>query len=190
MPRLLANKFSFDGGIDISQTQFAARDFKMALAGDNGSGSIAVTLKPALAVEAKLVLPKIDLDRALAELAVPSAPPAAPAKPAPPTAPTTSGGTSVLDALTAKVSIEAAEVIYNKQPVRNVAIELDAKGGTVAVPKLAATLPGDMVLQARSTMSGDPARPTVTGDFSLVGPSCARRSTGWRSTSRRCRPTS
>ena len=170
MPRLLANEFSFDGGIDISQTQFAARDFKMALAGDNGSGSIVVTLKPALAVEARLVLPKIDLDRALAELAVPSAPPAAPARPAPPTAPTTSGGTSVLDALTAKVSVEAAEVLYNEKPVRNLAIELDAKGGTVAVPKLAATLPGDMVLQARSTMSGDPARPTVAGDFSLVGP--------------------
>jgi hypothetical protein len=76
----------------------------------------------------------------------------------------------MLDALTAKLSIEAAEVIYNKQPVRNVAIELDAKGGAVAVPKLAATLPGEMVLQARSTMSGDPARPTVSGDFSLVGP--------------------
>ncbi len=84
MPRLLANKFSFDGGVEISQTGFAARDFKMALAGDSGSGSIAVTLKPALAVEGKLVLPKIDLDRALAELSLPSAPPAAPGKSTPP----------------------------------------------------------------------------------------------------------
>jgi uncharacterized protein involved in outer membrane biogenesis len=170
MPHLLANKFSFDGGIEVSQTELVARDFKMALAGDSGSGSIAMTLKPALAVEGTVVLPKIDLDRALAELAVPSAPPAAPGKPAPSAAPPTTGGASVLDALTAKVSIEAAEVLYNKRPIRNVAIELDAKGGTVAVPKLAATLPGGMMLQARSTMSGDPAKPTVTGDFSLVGP--------------------
>lgn len=171
LPPLLAGRFSFDGGIDISQTQLAARDFKMALAGDNGSGSFAVTLKPALAVEARLVLPKIDLDRALAELAAPSAPAATPAKPAPPAAPTTSGGgASVLGALNARISIEASELVYNKRPIRNVAIELDAKGGTVAVPKLAATLPGDMVLQARSTMSGDPAKPTVAGDFSLVGP--------------------
>jgi len=167
MPQLLASKFTFDGGVEISQTEFAARDFKMALAGDSGSGSIAVVLKPALTVEGKLVLPKIDLDRTLAGLAVPSA---APGKPAPPAAPTTTGDASVLDTLSAKVSIEAAEVIYNKQPIRNVAIELDAKGGTVAVPKLAATLPGDMVLQARSTMSGDPTRPTVAGEFSLVGP--------------------
>ena len=50
------------------------------------------------------------------------------------------------------------------------AIELEAKGGAVAVPKLSATLPGDMVLQASSTLSGDPARPAVTGEFSLVGP--------------------
>jgi hypothetical protein len=40
----------------------------------------------------------------------------------------------------------------------------------VAVPRLAATLPGDMVLQAQSVMSGDATRPTVSGDFSLVGP--------------------
>ncbi|MBK2001367.1 hypothetical protein JG678_08010, partial [Campylobacter sp. 2018MI35] len=93
-------------------------------------------------------------------------------------APATTGGASVLDALSAKISIEAAQVIYNKQPIRNVAIELDAKGGTVAMPKLAAILPGDMVLQARSTMSGDPAKPTVAGDFSLVGTKL-RETLGW-----------
>src|SRR5262249_20350750 len=57
-------------------------------------------------------------------------------------------------------------VVYNKQSVHNVALELDAKGGAVAVPKLNATLPGDMVLEARSTLSGG----AVNGDFSLVGP--------------------
>src|SRR5262249_6151408 len=61
------------------------------------------------------------------------------------------------------------DVIYNKQAVRNVAIDLQARGGVVAVPKLSATLPGDMVLQAKSTLSGDAARPTVSGEFSLLG---------------------
>ncbi len=61
-------------------------------------------------------------------------------------------------------------MIYHKQPIRNVALELDARGGAVAVPKLTATLPGDMVVQAKSTQTGDPARPTVSGEFSLVGP--------------------
>lgn len=165
LPSLLASKFSFDGAIEASQTQFAARDFKLALAGDSGSGSIAVNLKPALAVDAKLSLPKIDLDRVLAGLSAPP-PPATPGKPAPPAPPESSGGASFLETLTAKISLEAADVVYNKQSVRNVAIELDAKGGAVAVPRLTATLPGDMVLQASSTMSGT----AVGGDFSLVGP--------------------
>ena len=165
LPPLLASKFSFDGAIEASQTQFAARDFKLALAGDSGSGSIAVNLKPTLAVDAKLSLPKIDLDRVLAGLAAPP-PPAAPGKPAPPAAPTSSGGANFLETLTAKISLEAADVVYNKQSVRNVVIELDAKGGAIAVPKLTATLPGDMVLQAQSTASGA----AVNGDFSLVGP--------------------
>jgi uncharacterized protein involved in outer membrane biogenesis len=170
LPPLLAGKFSFDGGLEASQTQFAAKDFKLALAGDSGSGSISVTLKPALAVEGKVSLPKIDLDRTLAALSAVAPAAAAPGKPAPPAAPTSGSGASVLGAVSAKLTIEAAEVVYNKQPVRNVVIDLDAKGGAVAVPRLNAVLPGEMVLQARSTMSGDPARPAVSGDFSLVGP--------------------
>jgi uncharacterized protein involved in outer membrane biogenesis len=171
LPPLLASKFSFDGGIEVSQTKFAATDFKLALAGDSGSGSLSVTLKPALAVDGKLVLPKIDLDRALAGLRESPAPTTAGAKPAAPAAaPAAAGGDSMLTSLTAKLSIEANEVIYHKEAIRNVALDLDAKGGAVAVPKLSATLPGDMVLQAKSTMSGDPNRPTVSGEFSLVGP--------------------
>ena len=165
LPPLLASKFSFDGGIEVSQTQLSASAFKLALAGDSGSGSVAVTLKPALAIDAKISLPRIDLDKVIAGLAAPP-PPATPGKPVPPTPPDDSGGVSFLQTLTAKIALEANEVVYNKQSVRNVAIDLDAKGGVVAVPKLAATLPGDMVLQAQSTMSGA----AVSGDFSLVGP--------------------
>ena len=173
LPPLLASKFSFDGGIEVSQTKVAAKDFKLALAGDSGSGSLSVTLKPALVVDGKLLLPRIDLDRALAGLQQPPEPTTTAAKPAATAAgpaPAASGGDSLLTSLTAKLSIEANEVIYHKEPIRNVALDLDAKGGAVAVPRLSATLPGDMVLQAKSTMSGDPNRPTVSGDFSLVGP--------------------
>jgi uncharacterized protein involved in outer membrane biogenesis len=170
LPPLLASKFSFDGGIEVSQTRVAAKDFKLALAGDSGSGSLSVTLKPALVVDGKLVLPRIDLDRALAGLQQPPAPTTGAKPAAPATAPAAAGGDSQLTNLTAKLSIEATEVIYHKEAIRNVALDLDAKGGAVAVPKLSATLPGDMVLQAKSTMSGDPNRPTVSGEFSLVGP--------------------
>ncbi len=170
LPPILAGKFSFDGGIEVSQTAFAARDFKMALGQDSGSGSLSVALKPRLAVEGKIAVPKLDLDRWLAALQqpAPAATPSAPAA-APASAPV-AASQSYLGDLTAKLAFDVGEVIYNKQPVRNVVVEIDAKGGAVAVPKLTATLPGDMVLQAQSTLTGDAARPGVTGQFSLVGP--------------------
>lgn len=170
LPAILAGKFSFDGGIDVSPTAFAARDFKIALGQDSGSGSLSVALKPTLAVEGKLAVPKLDLDRWLAAIQQ-SAPAAASSSPAAPSASAPAATSqSYLGDLTAKVAFEVGEVIYNKQPVRNVVLEIDAKGGAVAVPKLTATLPGDMVLQAQSTLTGDAARPGVTGQFSLVGP--------------------
>lgn len=170
LPPILAGKFAFDGGIDVSQTAFAARDFKMALGQDSGSGSLSVALKPKLAVEGKIAVPKLDLDRWLAALQQP-APAATPsaAAAAPASAPAATSQSHLGD-LTAKLAFDVGEVIYNKQPVRNVVVEIDAKGGAVAVPKLTATLPGDMVLQAQSTLTGDAARPGVTGQFSLVGP--------------------
>jgi len=171
LPALLAGKFSFDGGIDISQTAVAARDFKMALGEDSGSGSLSVTLKPRLAVEGRVAVPRLDLDRwlvAIERSAAPTAPPVTAAGAGTGTAALTSQ--SLLGDLTAKLALEVGEVIYHKQPVRNVVVEIDARGGAVAVPKLSATLPGDMVLQAQSTLTGDPARPGVTGQFSLVGP--------------------
>ncbi|SEP32384.1 Uncharacterized protein involved in outer membrane biogenesis [Rhodospirillales bacterium URHD0017] len=172
LPPLLAGKFTFDGAIDASQTAVSIRDFKLALGQDNAGGSLTLTLKPSLAIEGKLAADRLDLDRWLAAMAKPAAPQAAAppppagatATPAPPAAP------SLLAAITAKLSFEIGELVYNKQPVRNIALELDARRGVVAVPKLTATLPGDLVLQAKSTLSGDPNRPTVAGDFSLVGP--------------------
>jgi uncharacterized protein involved in outer membrane biogenesis len=173
LPPLLAGKFSFDGDIDLSQTAFAARDFKLTLNQDTGSGSLAVTLKPALAVDGKLNIPKVDLDAALAALSQPAAPSANArngASPAagPPAA--EKAGKSWLADVTAKITIDIGELDYHKQPVRDVALQLDARGGAVALPKLSAHLPGDAVLQAQSTLSGDPARPTAAGDFSLVAP--------------------
>ena len=172
LPPVLAGKFTFDGAIDASQTAISAKDFKLALGQDNAGGSLSLTLKPALAVEGKLAADRLDLDRWLAAMARPAepqqaaAPPpaGATAEPAPP------AGPSLLAAITAKLSFEIGELVYNKQPVRNIALELEARGGAVAVPKLTATLPGDLALQARSTMSGDANRPSVSGDFSLVGP--------------------
>lgn len=174
LPPLLAGKFTFDGGIEASQTAFAAKNFKIALGQDSGSGNLAVELKPRLSVEGKVAVPKLDLDKWLAAMDRPAtptaaAPPAANRPAAAPPAPAASSG-SLLGDIGAKLAFEVGEVIYNKKPVRNLVLELESRAGAVAVPKLTATLPGDMVLQARSTMTGDAARPQVSGDFSLIGP--------------------
>ncbi|MCA0245092.1 MAG: AsmA family protein [Proteobacteria bacterium] len=175
LPPLLAGKFVFDGAVEASQTAFAAKDFKMTLGQDSGSGSFAVTLKPALAVDSKIAIPKLDLDKWMAAVARPAAPAAPPPAASPPAsnrpaaAPASSGG-SMLGDVTAKLALDIGEIVYNKKTIRNAVVELDARGGAVAVPKLSATLPGDMVLQAKSTMTGDAAKPNVTGEFSLVGP--------------------
>ena len=165
LPPVLAGKFSFDGGIDVSQTAVAAKDFKMALGADSGSGTLSVAFKPALVVDGKLVIPKLDLDRWLAAVARPATSPTAAA----PAAETAAGG-GIPAGLRAKLDLHIDELIYKKKPVRAVTFAFDARGGAVAVPELTATLPGDMVLKARSTLSGDIAKPTVSGDFSLTGP--------------------
>ena len=176
LPPLLAGKFKFDGPIDLSQTAFAAKDFKLALGEDSGSGSLALALKPALTVEARFTASRFDLDRWLASIALPpqataeAAPLAAPSLAAPAATPAARAEPSWLASIAAKLALEAGEVIYNKKPIRNLALELEARGGAVAVPRFTVTLPGDLAVQATSTMSGDPARPSVSGDFSLVGP--------------------
>jgi hypothetical protein len=53
--------------------------------------------------------------------------------------------------------------------VRDLVLELQTRGGAVAVPRFNVVLPGDLRMAARSTMSGDAARPTVAGEFSLQG---------------------
>ena len=174
LPPLLAGRFSFYGAVDLSRTSAAAKDFTLVLGEDSGSGSFALTLAPNLAVDARFTAARLDLDRWLAALALPQEVPAppttaatsavAPAAPAP-----SAASPGWLAALNARLAIEVGEVIYNKKPVRNVALELEARGGAVAVPKFAATLPGDLTVQARSTFSGDPARPTVSGDFNVAG---------------------
>lgn len=178
LPPLLAGKFIFDGAIEASQTAFAAKDFKMTLGQDSGSGSVAVTLKPALAVEGKITIPKLDLDKWMAAVASPATPATSPAAGNRPAAQPAASSGSMLGDITAKLALDVGEIVYNKKAVRNAVLELDARGGAVAVPKLSATLPGDMVLQAKSTMTGDGVKPSVTGEFSLVGPKL-RETLGW-----------
>jgi uncharacterized protein involved in outer membrane biogenesis len=173
LPPLLGGKFRFDGSVELSRTAVAARDFTLALGNDSGTGSFAAALTPGLTVEAKFAAPRLDLDRWLAALALPDDLKEAPA-PATPgaastTAPAAQPDASWLAALTGNLALEIDEVIYRGKAVRKLALALQAKNGLVAVPKFSASLPGDLAVQAASTLSGDAARPSVSGSFSLQG---------------------
>src|SRR5476651_620175 len=87
LPPLLAGKFSFDGSVEASQTDFVAKDFKTVLGDSTASGALSVKLKPALVIDGKMTSPKLDLDKTLAALQQPAekASAAKPAAPSPAT---------------------------------------------------------------------------------------------------------
>ena len=181
LPPLLAGKFAFDGAIDASQTAVCGQEFPAGVRPGQRQGSPAITLEPKLAIDADIAADRLDLDRWLAGLKSP--PPAAPATPPPagatavpppPPAPSSAGGAL------GQLGVEIGEVVYKKQAIRNVALKLEARGGAVAVPKLTATLPGDMVLEAKSTLAGrsqpadggrrlQPGRAEAARDAGLAG---------------------
>jgi uncharacterized protein involved in outer membrane biogenesis len=162
LPALLSGKLGFEGRIEASLSSLSAKDFKLTLGDSTGTGSLSVALQPSLAIEGKVSMPRLDLDRILAALTQ------IPVDVAPNTAATS--GSGIAANATARVALEVKELVYHKAAVRDVAVELDARGGVVALPRLEATLPGGMEIKARSSLSGDPAKPTVSGDFSLAGP--------------------
>jgi|GEM_PF-335257 len=119
--------------------------------------------------------------------APPAKPPAAPAAAAkaqtPAAAPPAPASLSPFPpAFTVLLSLEAKEVVYRKGSARDVALAVEIRKGVIAVPRLSATLPGDMVLRANAaaTVPAAPAVPAAkpaaapavqsAGAFSLVGP--------------------
>lgn len=99
------------------------------------------------------------------------------------------------------LSLDAAELNYRKGTVRDFAIAVEIHKGVITVPRLKAVLPGDMVLEARTTVAPDapaakppanappaaakppaaapPANPIqTTGEIALIGPKL-RETLGW-----------
>ncbi|MFO1080937.1 MAG: AsmA family protein [Reyranellaceae bacterium] len=172
IPPLLGGRFAFEGTVEASQTGARSPDFKLVLGEDPGTGSFSVTLAPSLVVEASYAAKRLDLDRWLAGLAVPTqvaAPVPTVSLDSPPAA-AAAAPRSALAALDGTLRVQADEIVYNKQSVREAALELHTKDGIVAVPRLHVRLPGDLVIEARSTLSSGGDKPSAAGEFSLKGP--------------------
>ena len=115
----------------------------------------------------------------------PAGAPAAPVAPAGPAktaiAPASASLSPFPPDFTVLLSIDAQEVAYRTGSARDVGLALEIRKGVITVPRLSATLPGDMVLKANTAATpaaaGAPApkqgtAPAVqsAGEFSLAGP--------------------
>ncbi|WP_425068106.1 AsmA family protein [Reyranella sp.] len=198
--------FAFDGDIDLTAEKLALTDFKMSIGTESVSGSVTLVTGANPSLESRLSLPKVDAEKWLALLSNPEAfrpktpaaakpaaaapvtttAPAAAAKPpaAAPAAPAKAAPASLSPfppAFTVLVSLDAKEVVYRRGTARDVALAVEIRKGVIAVPRLSATLPGNMVLKANTAAApaapaAPAAKPATTpsvqsaGTFSLVGP--------------------
>ena len=203
--------FAFDGDIDLTAEKLALTDFKMSIGTESVSGSVTLVTGANPSLESRLSLPKVDAEKWLALLSnpdafrpkapaaakpatsvpatttttapaaakPPAAAPAAPAKAA--AAPAAASLSPFPPAFTVLVSLDAKEVVYRRGTARDVALAVEIRNGVIAVPRMSATLPGDMVLKANTAATPvAPAAPAPkpgaapsvqsAGVFSLVGP--------------------
>jgi uncharacterized protein involved in outer membrane biogenesis len=143
----VVGSFSFDGGIEISPTRLAVNDFKASLGTDSGAGTLALTQGQHPSLQGKLSLLKLDLEKWLTLLSQPGVflPKAAPpAKPS-----TATASLSPFPAqLDVDLGLDVAEMAYRQGTVRDLSMALQIRNGAIATPRLKATLPGDMLVQA------------------------------------------
>ena len=194
--------FAFDGDIDLSARKLALTDFRMSIGTESVSGSVTLVTGPNPSLESRLSLPKVDAEKWLALLSDPEAfrpkpaakpappPPAAavPAAPAKGAAPAKAAAAPARASLspfppefTVLLSVDAQEVSYRNGLARDVGLAVEIRNGVIAVPRLSAILPGDMVLKANAAAtppapaapaSKPGANPSIqsAGEFSLTGP--------------------
>lgn len=176
----VVGRFAFDGGVDVSPERVALTDFKMTIGDEIATGSLALSSKPALLLDGHVALAKVDLDKWLELLSQPGllpiakpAPAATPAKPVakpPATSPAAVARSPFPSELGVSVTLDIAELLYRKRPIRDLSVGFDIRKGVMALPHFRATLPGDMTLRASAAATGDPAKPAAGGEFSLNGP--------------------
>jgi hypothetical protein len=155
----VAGRFAFDGHIVIGRDHIALSDFHMSMGRDQASGSVALSYKTTPSIEGRLALAKLDLDKWLELLTKPGflPAPAAPAgKPRPP------------PQVNASLAIDVAELTWRKDTIREVSLALEMVKNVVSVPRLKATLPGEMTVQGGAMpdgtfiLSGEKLRETLT----------------------------
>lgn len=158
LPPALARKVTYEGGLEASAAAIVARDFKLGLGEEAGTGSLSVTLSP-LKIDGKVSFTRLDLDKWLA--AAPAATTATPA-PGTPAARPAAQPAGVPTDLALKLDLRAADIVYGGRAVKDFVIDVELAQGSLALRKLAAVLPGGTKLDAASSAQGKAHRGTIS----------------------------
>ena len=123
---------------------------------DGAKGMLSLAYKPVPKLEGSLSLSRLDIGKWLELLARPidfapdpvkavttaPTPQAAAAK----AAQAVAGHPSPWSKIDAVLTLDIAETLYNRDTIRNLSASLDMKQGVVVVPRLKATMPGDLTV--------------------------------------------
>jgi uncharacterized protein involved in outer membrane biogenesis len=187
-------RFTFDGGIELTPTRLAVTDFKMSMGTETATGSLALEQGKTSSLQGHVTLPKVDLEKWLDLLgkgaftlpptttATPTTakPATAQAAPKPAPAPAKSATLSPFPPeMDVWLGLDIAELVYRTGSVHDFSAALEIHKGLITMPRLKATLPGDMVLSANAAAAPPPAKPgtkpadpvQASGQISLAGPS-------------------
>lgn len=160
----ITDKVAFDGGVDFSADRVALTDFKLAIGGDSAAGSLAFARGAKPSLDGRLSLTRLDVDRWIDRL------------------PGADDASAPLPPLAISLAVEAKEVTYRKDRVRDIELTVAIDRGLVEIPRLRAVLPGEAVLQAKAVApavgavgaatGAKPAPDAVrtVGEFSLASP--------------------
>ena len=162
----LTDRFAFEGNVDLSAARLALTDFKLSIGDDAAAGSLAVTRGGKPALDGRLSLIWLDVDRWIDRLSGSDDAAASP----------------LASPFAVSLAVEAKEVTYRKDRVRDIELVVAIDRGLVEIPRLRAVLPGEAVLQAKAVAPAvgsvgaatgtKPAPDAVrtVGEFSLASP--------------------
>lgn len=171
----VSGRFTFDGGIELSPQLLALENFTMRMGRERASGTLAITPGPVPAIKGHLRLGTVDLEKwqaasadprflALFAPRLPSPAPGAAGSALSPSGPRKQAAKPPPGKMAApadvdlSLQIDVRRMLYRKEAIRDVSLTLDMHNGALALPKLHARLPGDMILDV-----------AADGNFSLSG---------------------
>jgi hypothetical protein len=150
-----AGRFDFEGDIDVGPDGISARDFDVSMGKDDARGSLSLAYKPMPKVEGNLSLSRLDIGKWIEVLSRPidfsadpvtavttsATPEGAAAKAA-----SAAAGRAAWSKIGAHVTVDVAEALYNNDKILDLAASLDMKEGVLIVPRLKATMPGNLTV--------------------------------------------